>query len=70
MTAVRSGDDVVVVLGGGERPHIGALAVAIPRPSLADPEQTSSTSSVITLLGHKDDELYRYRSFHSLGMLR
>jgi hypothetical protein len=59
MTAVLSGDDVVVIIGGGEKPHIGALAVAIPRPSLTDPDQTSSTSSVITLLGHKDDELSR-----------
>lgn len=59
MTAVLSGDDVTIILGGGERPHIGALAVAMPRPSLADPEQTSATSSVITLLGHKDDELSR-----------
>lgn len=53
------GDDLVVGIGGGERPHIGALAVAEPRPSRAKPDVISSTSSVITLLGHKDDIVAR-----------
>jgi hypothetical protein len=48
------GDDVLVLLTGG-RAHIGAVAIAQPRPSLRDPEQPSSTGSVITLLGHKED---------------
>ncbi len=50
----RVGDDLLVLLTGG-RAHIGAVAIAQPRPSLRDPEQPSSTGSVITLLGHKED---------------
>jgi hypothetical protein len=50
----RVGDDLLVLLTGG-RAHVGAVAVAQPRPSLADPGQPSSTGSVITLLGHKED---------------
>ena len=49
------GDDLLVCLWGGDQPHIGAVAFALPRPSIADPAVTSSTSSVLTLLGHKED---------------
>ena len=33
--AVRIGKDVLVYIWGGERPHIGSIAAAQPRPSLA-----------------------------------
>jgi hypothetical protein len=51
------GEDVLVAIWGGEKPHIGAVAVAQPRPSLKDPAVTSSSASVICLVGHKEDEL-------------
>ena len=51
------GKDLVVIIWGGERPHVGAVAIAQPRPSLKDPDITSSTASVFCLLGHKEDEL-------------
>jgi hypothetical protein len=51
------GEDVLVAIWGGEKPHIGAVAVAQPRPSLKDPEVTSSSASVICLVGHKEDQL-------------
>jgi hypothetical protein len=51
------GEDVLVAIWGGEKPHIGAVAVAQPRPSLKDPDVTSATASVICLVGHKEDEL-------------
>ena len=51
------GDDVLVAIWGGEKPHIGAVAVALPRPSLRDPEVTSSSASVFCRVGHKEDEL-------------
>lgn len=54
-----AGQDLVAALSGGERPHVGAVAVAIPRPSLNDHGKWSSTSSVITLTAHKDDEVAR-----------
>ncbi len=53
------GDDLQVVLWGGDRPHVGAVAVAEPRVSRTDPVRTTASSSVICLSGHKEDELAR-----------
>ena len=53
------GDDVLVAIWGGEKPHIGAVAFAQPRPSLKDPEATSATASVICALSHKEDDLVK-----------
>lgn len=53
------GDDLSVVMEGGERPHIGAVAVAQPRPSLVNPQRISASASVICLTGHKEDEVAR-----------
>jgi hypothetical protein len=51
------GKDLLVAVWGGERPHVGAVAIAQPRPSLKDPERVSATASVVCLLGHKEDDL-------------
>ncbi|UCF91170.1 MAG: hypothetical protein JSW39_23305 [Desulfobacterales bacterium] len=51
------GRDLLVAIWGGEKPHIGAVAVAQPRPSLKNPEITSASASVICIIGHKEDEL-------------
>ncbi|MGD8883562.1 MAG: hypothetical protein PVI82_16805 [Desulfobacterales bacterium] len=56
------GPDLLVAVWGGEKPHIGAVAVAQPRPSLKDPEVTSATASVICNVGHKEDELVKAAS--------
>ena len=56
---LRMGEDLCLTLSGGELEHIGAVAIAQPRPSLADPTRTSATASVITLSGHKEDMLVR-----------
>ena len=53
--AVRIGPDILVYVWGGARPHIGAVAAAQPRPSLADPGKTSATASVLAYVGHKED---------------
>jgi hypothetical protein len=52
-------NDVVVVVGGG-RDHIGALSLALPRPSLDNSESISATTSVLTMPAHKDDEPAKY----------
>jgi len=52
---VRIGPDILVYIWGGERPHIGAVAAAQPRPSLSDPNKTSATASVLTYPAHKED---------------
>ncbi|UCH08338.1 MAG: hypothetical protein JSV55_04985 [Deltaproteobacteria bacterium] len=49
------GQDLLVAIWGGERPHIGAVAVAQPRPSLRDESSVSATASVFCYVGHKDD---------------
>jgi hypothetical protein len=49
------GQDLLVAIWGGERPHIGAVAVAQPRQSLKDQRLTSATASVFCYPGHKDD---------------
>jgi len=56
------GDDVLVSIWGGEKPHIGAVAMAQPRTSLKDDSLTSSTASVFTYVGHKEDELVKAAS--------
>ncbi len=48
----------IVHLMGGTRPHVGAVALGWPRPSLAG-RRLSATASVLTLTAHKDDELAR-----------
>ncbi|MHB8829287.1 MAG: prenylated flavin chaperone LpdD [Syntrophales bacterium] len=55
------GGDMLVVLTGG-RAHIGAVAIAQPRPGIGDPSRIGSTSSVFTLVGHKEDVIARSMS--------
>jgi len=51
------GDDMLVAIWGGEKPHIGAVAAAQSSPSLKDPKVMSTTASVLCYSGHKEDEL-------------
>lgn len=51
----KIGNDLLVSIWGGEIPHIGAVAVAQPRPSLKDPRIRSATASVFCYPGHKED---------------
>ena len=55
----RMGQDLLVSIWGGTRPHIGAVGMAIPRPSLRDPRKWSATSSNFTFIGHKEDALVK-----------
>lgn len=52
------GSDCHLLLYGGETPHLGTTVLAVPRLSLTG-EGTSATSSVLNVLGHKDDVLCR-----------
>jgi len=56
------GQNLLVAIWGGDAPHIGAVSVAQPRPSLKDTKTTSATASVICLLGHKEDEVAKAAS--------
>ena len=56
---IDCGKDVSVSIYGGDKPHIGAVAVAVPRESLSGDGSISSSASVICIAGHKEDELAR-----------
>ncbi len=53
------GKDVIVTIGGGDTPHIGAAALASSRPSLKDDGGISATASVLCAIGHKEDVISR-----------
>ena len=59
LTAVRMGADLAVTIAGGILPHAGCCVLAVPRASLSDPQQMSSTSSILNVCGHKDDIIAR-----------
>jgi hypothetical protein len=57
--AQRMGQDLLVSIWGGTRPHIGAVGMATPRPSLRNPRKWSATSSNFTFVGHKEDAIVK-----------
>jgi len=57
--ATPMGQDLAVTLSGGDRPHIGAVALSQARASLKGDGSLSATTSVLALLGHKEDDLAR-----------
>jgi hypothetical protein len=64
------GQDLLVSIWGGTRPHIGAVGIATPRPSLRDPKKWSATSSNLTFLGHKEDTIVKKISEKLSAQLR
>ena len=51
----RAGDDIVIVVGGGDQPHVGAVVVAQPSG-----HRTNDVScSVITIPPHKEEVVAR-----------
>lgn len=60
------GPDLNVCICGGTHPHVGACALGIPRRSLRDESKGSASVSVLTVVGHKEDEVVR-RAAHRLA---
>ncbi|MBO4401709.1 MAG: hypothetical protein J5809_07670 [Selenomonadaceae bacterium] len=54
----RVGEDILILIRGGDKPHIGSVVLAIPRKSLSG-ENFSCTSSVLNVTGHKDEIICR-----------
>ena len=52
------GNDLCVVLSGGDAPHIGAVTLSIPRQSTHS-ARTVANTSVLSISGHMDDVLFR-----------
>jgi hypothetical protein len=58
----KIGQDILISIWGGTRPHIGAIGMAIPRPSLKNSKRWSATSSIFTFIGHKEDMIVKKMS--------
>jgi gallate decarboxylase subunit D len=54
----RLGQDFLLSVWGGAA-HIGAVGMAQPRPSLADPARLSASASVFCYVGHKEDDVVK-----------
>lgn len=57
--AGKAGEDILLCVQGGEKPHLGSVVQAVPRLSLSGNGTVSCTSSVLNLTGHKDEALCR-----------
>ena len=53
--AIKMGNDWNISIYGGDTPHIGAVALGIPRESLLHKNEISSSVSILTITGHKED---------------
>lgn len=53
--AEKMGEDLCVTICGGDRAHIGSVAIAEPRESMSGDGLMSSTVSTFNFTGHKDD---------------
>ena len=58
-SAAYVGEDILICVQGGERPHLGCVVQAVPRLSLKGDGKAGATSSVLNLTGHKDEFLCR-----------
>lgn len=59
MLATLTDEGLIVQVLGGERPHVGAVVLSLPRPSMSEPGELRATSTVVPLYGHRDDEVAR-----------
>lgn len=56
---VECGADLIVVVGGGERYHCGALGLTISLPSIKDADKITHSTYQIPVPGHKEEALAR-----------
>lgn len=54
-----AGDDLVVVVGGGERPHVGCVVLALPLPSRSTAGGWTPSVSLLTVPRHKEEPIAR-----------
>ena len=53
------GEDLVIAVGGGERPHVGCVVLAQPYPSKRGGGSFSASTSVLTIPPHKEEAIAR-----------
>ena len=57
VTAV--GEDLVIAVGGGQRPHVGCVMLAQPQPVRTKGREWSASCSVLTIPPHKEEPIAR-----------
>ncbi|WP_432735000.1 hypothetical protein [Maridesulfovibrio sp. FT414] len=63
MTLIRMGRDLCVSLFGGDTPHIGAVALAVPHSGIKDRAKADATVSLLAVTGHREDGLAREMAY-------
>jgi hypothetical protein len=56
---ISVGEDLVVAVGGGQRPHVGCVVLAQPQPPKINGGKWSSSCSVLTIPPHKEEPIAR-----------
>jgi hypothetical protein len=56
---IGCGPDLVVVVGGGERYHVGAVALGLSLPSIRDPAKHTTSGYLVPVPGHREEDLAR-----------
>ena len=55
----RVGHDIVITVGGGTQPHVGAVVLTQSHPSTQGARGASVTTSVLTIPPHKEEPVAR-----------
>lgn len=55
----RLGQDLVIVISGGDSEHIGAATLSIPSVHAKNDSKITSNTSILSVTGHKEDILFR-----------
>jgi len=56
---VTCGADLIVVVGGGSRYHLGALGLTLSMPSIKDAAKLTNSTYQVPIPGHKEEALAR-----------
>lgn len=54
---VKCGSDLNITIGGGNKYHIGAVAIAVPRFEYKENKKRTASTSLLCVYGHREDEL-------------
>lgn len=65
---IRVGNDISVTVYGGQKPHIGGVAMSVMSPALHEPERLTCTEHMISVQGHKEADLARTVASHLAKM--
>jgi hypothetical protein len=53
------GNDLVIAVGGGQRPHVGCVVLGQPQPAKTEQSKWSASCSVLTIPPHKEEPIAR-----------